>query len=177
MTANTVLTFSLAQVQVASANGDGTFGTAKTFYSAKTLTATKKVVADKAYGNNKITGLAAMTISYDVALDSAGFDDDVLNILLGLTSSSSGSGTNTDEAGSVLNPYFGLIAVTNPTTGDYLLFFPNCKVTGDIGYKLDFGKFSVPSLKMEAIHDDTLGYILRRRKRTVVGAITFPLSA
>lgn len=171
-----ILTFSLQSLKVAAWNGDGTYGTIQTFFSAKTLTATKKFVSDKAMGNSKITGLAAQAISYDISIDSAGFDDSVLNVLLGLTSSSSGSGVNTDEA-NALAPYFGLVAQTYPDTGDYLLFFPQCKITGDFGYKIDFGKFSTPSIKMEAIQDDTLGYMLRKRKRTVIGAITMPLSA
>ena len=171
-----ILTFSLQSLTIAANNLDGTFGTAAAFFSAKTLTATKKFVSDKAYGNSKITGLAAQAISYDLSIDSAGFDDAVLNVLLGLSSSSSGSGTNTDEANE-LSQYFGLIAQTYPDAGDYLLFFPRCKITGDFGYKIDFGKFSTPTIKAEAIVDDTLTYVLRRRRRSVIGAITFPLSA
>ncbi len=168
-----ILTFSLQSLWVALSNLDGTFGTPAQFFSAKTLTATKKFVSDKAYGNSKITGLAAQAISYDIAIDSAGFDDAVLNILLGLTSSSSGGGSNVDEQNQ-LSQYFGLIGQTYPDTGDYLLFFPKCKVTGDLGYKIEFGKFAVPSLKCEAIDDDVFNFVLRRRRRTAVGTITFP---
>lgn len=169
-------TFGLQQCIVAPSNGDGTFGTPYTFDSTKSLKFAKKYVSDRAQGNNRITALAAQAISYDITVDTAGFQDNVLQVLEGITAASSGPGTNFDESNELM-PYFGLIGETFPDTGDVLLFFPKCKITADLNYSVEFGKIVVPQIKIEAIKDQVLGYTLRRRRRTSsAGPITFPLS-
>lgn len=169
-------TFSLQAVWVAPNNGDGTFGTQFQFDSIKSLSYSKKYVSDRAQGNSRITALAAQAISYDISLDTAGFQDNVLGVMQGLAAASSGVGINWDESNDLM-PYFGLIGQTFPDTGDVLLFFPRCKITSDISYKNEFGKIVVPQIKIEGIKDQPLGYILRRRRRTSSsGPVTFPLS-
>lgn len=172
----TYFTFSLQQVLIASYVNGLTYGTPVTFDSIKTLAVAKKYVSDRAQGNSQITSLAAQAISFDLSLDTAGFQFPALAILEGLSASSSGAGQNQDESNDLM-PYFGLIGQTYPDAGDVLLFFPRCKITGDINYKLEFGKIVVPQLKCEAIKDTTLGYTLRLRQRNAIGAITFPLTA
>ena len=89
-------TFSLQQVQVAAWNGNGTYGTPVIGESTKTLSVAVKYVSDRAQGNAVITALASQIISADLTIDTAGFDNDVLAILWGVSASSSGAGTNVD---------------------------------------------------------------------------------
>lgn len=169
--------FSLQQVQVASYINGLTYGTPVTFDSSKTLSLSKKYVSDRAQGNSQITSLAAQSISYDLTLETSGFQDAALAIMEGITATVSNAQSNFDESNDLM-PYFGLIAQGYPDTGDVLLFFPRCKITSDINYKLEFGKIVAPQIKIEAIRDTTLGYLMRRRTRSSSGlAITFPLTA
>lgn len=170
----TQFTFSLQQVQVASYINGTSYGAPVTFDSAKTLSMAKKYIADRAQGNSYITSLAAQSISYDLTLDLAGFQDAALAILEGISAAASGSNTNFTEANDLM-PYFGMAAQTLPDSGDVVLFFPRCKITADINFKLEFGKIVVPQLKIEAIRDPTLLYIMRRTTRPVTGVITFPM--
>ena len=178
--ADNVYTFSLQQVLVAAWNGDGSYGTAITGESTKTLTVTVNEVSDKAMGNAIITAVAGQITECTLAIDTAGFDDTVLEVLYGVAAASSGNGTNEDIDNTVRLPYFGLIAQAYPETGtgDVLHFFPKCKLTKDTTYSLDYGKIVIPKFGAEAIGDSTLSNLIwRKRTRTVVGAITFPLSA
>jgi hypothetical protein len=168
----TEYTFSVQAVYIAAYNSAGSYGTKHLIDSTKVLTATEKKVNDRAQGNSRITALAAQVISYDVGLDTAGFDDDGYEIVDGPQSTTSASGDNVDT-GNVLVPYFGLIAQTYPDDGDVLICYPYCKATGDWSFKLEFGKIVVPQFKLEAIEEPTLGYIMRKRTRSAVGSIDF----
>ena len=166
-------TFSVQQVQVAPNNGNGTFGSAYELQSTKTVTTAQKLVSDRSQGNTKITALVAQTISYDLSLDTAGFDFSALSIFMNDPATSS----NTGQVWTVPNqlmPYFGLVAQAFPEAGDVLWFWPRCKITGDFSYKLEFGKIIVPQFKCEAIEDENLGFIVRVYERPGGGSITFP---
>lgn len=171
----TSFTFSLQKVIVAPYINGTSYGTPVTFDSIKSLSMAKKYVSDRAQGNSYITALAAQSISYDLTLDSAGFQDAALTVLEGISASSSGVDSNFTEANDLM-PYFGLVAQTYPDTGDVILFFPRCKITGDLNYKLEFGKIVVPQIKCEAIRDPTLLYLMRRTTRpSALETITFPM--
>lgn len=169
---STLYTFSLQAVYIAAYLGAGSYDTAHLIDSSKTLTASQKLVSDRAQGNSRITALAAQAISYDVGLDTAGFDDDSIGIVMGTDPASSASATNVDVANQLM-PYFGLIGQTYPDAGDVLICYPYCKMTGDWTFKLEFGKIVIPQFKFEAIEEPTLGYIMRKRTRTAGGAIVF----
>jgi hypothetical protein len=169
----TLYTFSVQVVEVAAALGGGLYGTPHIIESTKILTAAQKLVSDRSQGNSKITSLAAQTISYDLGLDTAGFDNATMSVVMNDAPASS----NTGEAWTVANqlmPYFGIVAQTYPDDGDVLIFFPRCKITGDWTWKLEFGKIVVPQFKCEAIEDLTLGYIMKKFDRPAGGTITFP---
>ncbi len=168
-------TFSLQQCLVAANNLDGTFGTPYMLESTKTLTMAQKFVSDKARGNARITALAAQTESYDISLDTAGIDDDVFAILFGTTATASNGGSVL-QIDNVLTPYFGLVGQAYPDgEGDFLVFFPFCKVTSDVNYKFEYGKIVVPQFKCEAIQVSPFTYIVEQLDRPCVTDITaFP---
>lgn len=170
-----VFTFSLQQCQIAANNLDGTFGTAYQLESTKTLTMAQKFVSDKARGNARITALAAQTESYDVGLDTAGIDNDALAVLFGTTAVDSNDG-NVLSISNILTPYFGLVGQAFPDgDGDFLVFFPYCKVTSDMNFKFEYGKIVVPQFKAEAIEGSAFPYIVNYYERPDgEAAITFP---
>lgn len=170
----TSFTFSLQKVTVAPYINGTSYGTAVDFDSIKTLTMAKKYVSDRSEGNSYITSLAAQSISYDITLDSAGFQDAALTVMENISPTISGSNSNFTESNDLM-PYFGLIGQTFPDSGDVLLFFPRCKITADINYKLEFGKIVTPQIKIEAIRDPTLLYLMRRVTRPATGSYVFPL--
>src|ERR1700690_2681299 len=128
-------TFSLQAVWVAKNNGDGTFGTPVLGQSSKDLNVAQKLVSDRAQGNGNITSLAAQIISYDITWDTASFDTPVMTVLWNQAAASSAHGSHLTVGNQVLMQYFGLIAQTFPDSGDVLLFWPRCKVTGDVTWK------------------------------------------
>lgn len=169
-----VYTFSLQQCKVAANNGDGTFGTPYMLESTKTLTMAQKFVSDKARGNAHITALAAQTESFDVGLDTAGLDNETFAIIYGVeaVASNEGSVLTIDN---LLTPYFGLIGQAYPDgEGDFLVWFPYCKITADVNYKFEYGKIVVPQFKCEAIQDPVLDYMQKLLDRPNGGPITFP---
>lgn len=170
-----VFTFSLQKCMVAVNNLDGTFGTPYTLESTKTLTMAQKFVSDKARGNAHITALAAQTESYDLGLDTAGLDNAAFSVLFGTSPVNSNDGVSL-KINNVLTPYFGLLGQAFPDgDGDFLVWFPYCKITADVNYKFEYGKIVVPQFKAEAIQAGNFAFIVDLMQRDCVTAIpSFP---
>jgi hypothetical protein len=167
-------TFGVQNVWVATNDGQGHFGSMVHLPSVKTIGVTPEVVTDKLQGNMAITAIATQAISYTLTMDTGGITFAVLQVLTGITPSTS----NTDPVMAFANdqfPYFALLAEAWAIPGDSLFFWPYCKVTKGWSYKLEFGKIVVPQLSCDAIIDPTENYILQIYERTSKsGAITIP---
>ncbi len=166
-------TFSLQQAQIASNEGDGTFGMPFQLESTKTVSFDRKHITDRSEGNSYITYLATQAISVDCQLDTAGLDFDGLKILTGEEATDSNDG-RVWTSGNELYPYFGMVAQAYPQVGDVLLWLPRCKITQSFSWKFEYGKIVVPMFKFEAIKDQVLGYTMQLLERPSGGSIAFP---
>ena len=183
-TTDIVFSFSLQAAYVAVNNQDGTFGTYVRGKSTKAATIALKLVSDQAQGNAIITDVAAQVISCEVQLDTAGFEDDFLSVLLNVTPVKLTNDEYVIMGDQVRTKFFGIILQTYPDQGDVLHFMPSMKVTSDISYKLEFGKIVVPQFKAMGIvdpHYTPAGYpngaMWNKITRSVTGAldpIAFP---
>lgn len=183
-TTDIVFSFSLQAVYIALNNGDGTFGTYVRGKSTKACKIALKLISDQADGNAIITDVAAQVISAEVSLDTAGFEDDFLAVMMNVTPVKLTNDEYVIMGDQVRTKYFGLIAQTYPDQGDVLHFFPSMKVTSDISYNLEFGKIVVPQFKAMGIVDPNYhpagypnGAMWNKITRSVTGAldpIAFP---
>lgn len=179
--ANASFQFSLEQAFIAVNNGDGTFGTAVQVPSAKTLTLNVEYIKDRSEGNSVLTALASQIIAVGWTLDGANLNDAILQILTGVTPTSSNTGVNqvdTIQFSNDLMPYFGLIGQAWGQAGDDLcILLPKTKMMDGWSYKMDFGKFIYPQFKGTCIKDATLAYMLNHKNHaTKVTTPAFPPS-
>ncbi len=176
--------FSLQLCKVAKANSDGTYGTPVTLPSARTLNLTIKYIKDRAEGNSIYTALASQIIAIGWSVDGANLDQNVMNVVFGETPAVSSGGTATEidtlTFSNDLMQYFGLVAQAWGQHGDDMCFLvPYTKVMDDTSWKLDFGKFTVPSFKGEAINEPVLNKMLEMKNhatKLAASALLFPPS-
>ena len=173
--------FSLQQAVMALANGDGTYGTAVTVPAAETLDLNVQYIQDTAKGNSKYVALASQIVAVDYTLGGVNMSPDILQILIGSTPSSSGSGASevdTLDIDNQLMPYAGIVAQAwGQHSDDFCFFIPYSKVMKSWALKVGFGKFATPSYGGEGIEEPSLKKIMSFKwHATRLTTLTFPLA-
>jgi len=174
MTTPPAYSFSLQAVYVAVNNGNGTFGTPVKFASVETIDSNQSMVSDETKGNAVITSRASQTEKYQQSMGTASFDLDAQAIVFGKSVTTVGSNYYMKIDDTQRSPIFGLMAVTYPDVGDYIQFWPNCKLMQGVTWKNSYGKIVVPQFKFEAIMDNSLGYMYLPIERLAGGSYAFP---
>lgn len=134
--------------------------------SVQMLSTMLHTVTAELTGDDTITATAARAISGEVKLRFGSVSIAVLEVLFGLTATSSIASPNRVKQfkipGGTRFPYFGLggIALAEEGVGDLEVFMPKCKITGDITLvHLEYGMFAIPDLTVRAVDDATFGII------------------
>lgn len=158
--------FGLSDVKVAAWNATNSYGTAVDVMSAQQLGGTLRVSAAELTGDDAITATGSRPIGGEIRLRFGGVSIAALEVILGLTATSSVASPNAVKqlkvAGGERLPYFGLVgkALAEEGSGDLTIFYPKCKIMSDIQLvNMEYGNFAIPELTIMAVKDDTYGVL------------------
>lgn len=139
-----------------------------------------KTISDQAQGDSRITATASQAISADLTIDMAGLSFQALEVLTGVTATSSNVGSSTEHDFMTWSnfrfPYWGLLAQawSAEDNGDTLVWLPRVKIMSGFSWRLEFGKIVTPQYKATAILDDNFGAIMQLIFRKTITALTIP---
>lgn len=158
--------FGLSDCAVAAYTATNTYGNEVDVYSVQALNVTMRTVQAELTGDDQITAVASRPIAAQIEMRFGGVSLAALEVMLGLTATSSISSPNNIKNlkvnGGTDLPYFGLIGKSLAAEGDGQLevFIPKCRIMGDVQLvQLEYGTFSINTVTLMAIPDSTYGLI------------------
>lgn len=158
--------FGLADAKIATWNATNDYATEVDVMSVQLLGVTMQTVAADLVGDDKITATASRAVSGTMQLRFGGISIAALEVLLGVTATSSIASPNNVKnlrvSGGGETPYFGLTAraLSAEDDGDTLIFIPKARIMGDVTLAtLEYGTFSIPQIEARIVSDDTYGLI------------------
>lgn len=171
--------FGLNDVKIATWNSAGSYGTAVDVPSVQLMGAMLKIVSAELEGDDQITASAARAVGGESRLRFGSVSIAALEVLLGNTSTPSGSTPNAQDELRVVGgdnmPYFGICgkALAEEGAGDLHVFLPKVRIMQDVELAtLQYGQFAIPELTVAAVSDAEYGIInLIEHETAVVVAI------
>jgi hypothetical protein len=153
-------------VKIAVWDGTDDYGSEVDIPSVQLMGAILQVVSATLEGDDSITASAARAVGGEIRLRFGSVSMTALEVLLGNTSTASGSTPNAQDdlkvAGGDNMPYFGICgkALAEEGAGDLHVFFPKVRITSDVELAtLEYGQFAIPELTAQASDDTTYGIV------------------
>jgi hypothetical protein len=173
--------FGLADVKIATWNSAGSYGSAVDVFSVQMMGVNMQTVSAELNGDDQITAIASRAISGSVQLRFGGLSIEALEVLLGITATSSISSPNNIKNfrinGGQDTPYFGLVgrAVSEGDAGDTLIFIPKARIMNEIQLaQLEYGAFVIPQVEARCISDTSYGIINIVTRETASTTVAIP---
>lgn len=155
--------FGLQDVKVATWTATDTYGTAVDIPSVQLMGTTLATVSAQLEGDDTITASAARAIGGEVRVRFGSISILALEVILGNTSTASGSvQDHLMVSGGDNMPYIGICgkALAEEGSGDTHIFIPKCKLMGDLTIaQLEYGAFAIPEATIQIVDDATYGLI------------------
>ncbi len=172
--------FSLHDCKVATWTGTAAYGTAVDVLAVKMVDCNFNFISGEAQGDDSIVALASILISVKGKIQFTGVSIAVLEVLLGLTGTSSvatpnGIGQLKATAGKIL-PYFGLTGMASADgIGGVEYFFPKLKIMSDLKLaSLNYGAFDVTEASFTGIADGTYNLFNLVKQETAILVAAVP---
>lgn len=173
--------FGLADAKIATWNATNDYGTEVDVMSVQLLGVNMQTVSADLTGDDQITATASRAISGTMRLRFGGISIAALEVLLGITATSSIASPNNVKnlrvTGGSETPYFGLTAraLSAEDGGDTLIFIPKARIMGDVTLAtLEYGTFSVPEVEARIVADTTYGLINIITRQTASTTVEVP---
>ena len=158
--------FGLLDVQIAAYTATDTYGSAIDIPSVQMLGAVLQQVSAQLEGDDTITDSASSAIGGEVRIRFGSVSIAALEVLLGNTSTPSGTTPNAQDhlmvSGGDKMPYFGICGRVDATvgTGDLHIFLPKVKIMQDVELaSAEYGQYIIPEITAQAVDDATYGII------------------
>lgn len=155
--------FGLEDVQIAVWNSTDSYGSAVDIPSVQLFGTEMQTVSAQLEGDDKITDSHAQIIGGAVRLRFGSVSMAALEVLLGLTSTASGSDQDHLKlSGSDDMPYFGICGKMSATqgSGDLHVFLPKVKIMENVMLaQAEYGQYIIPEVAAQAVDDTTYGVI------------------
>ena len=158
--------FGLADVKIATWNATDNYATEVDVMSVQLLGVSMQTISADLTGDDQITATASRAISGSCQLRFGGISINALEVLFGVTATSSVASPNNVRSfripGGLETPYFGLTgrALSAEDDGDTLIFIPKMRIMGDVTLAtLEYGTFSIPQIEARIVADATYGMI------------------
>lgn len=172
--------FSFHDAKIATWTATATYGTAVDVDAVKMVDCIFNFISGEAQGDDAIVGLASILISVKGKIQFTGVSIAVLEVLLGLTSTSSVASPNAIQqfkatAGKLM-PYFGLTGMSlSADAGGQEYFFPKLKIMGDVNLaSMGFGTFGTTEVPFEGIADGTYDLFNLIKQQTAILTAAVP---
>lgn len=156
--------FGLQDVKIATWTATNTYGTEVDVPAAQAFSNVLRVVNAELTGDDRIMATATRVIGSQFTLRFGSVSLAVLEVLLGLTATSSIATPNNvkilEIPGGTRFPYFGLVAMAyaEEGVGQFEVFIPKAKIMGDLQLAaLEYGTFSTTEFTVMAVDDATYG--------------------
>lgn len=151
--------FGMRDTKVAKWNGNGTWGTPVDIPSIQQINAQVQTQTAQLTGDDRITATHAKVIGGQVTFQHGSFSMNVMDVISGDSSASSGTTPNRTRRLALGNknfPYFGLCCAVDAVegVGDMWIFLPKVKLTQGFNAQAQYGQFMIPSLTAEFLIDD-----------------------
>jgi len=151
------------------------WGAAVQLESCEIFSSSLIMVKDELHGDDMVTALAAATISGTLQVQFGFKSLSIWNTLTGMTVTDATTyKTAVQPIG--LMPYFGISGQAYMQNGllPHDLFIPKCKITGNLGYELNFGKLRTQRLDCQFIYDSTTWGFLFQIDHGTTTTLTIP---
>ena len=162
--------FGISDCKVAAYNGTDDYGTAVDVPSIQMLQTDIRVLTGELEGDDQITDTHSQAIGGTVRMRFGSLSIAALEVLLGISSSSSGSSPNQLDQLKVQGgdnmPYVGISGFVAATLGTSTgsgtqIFIPKCKITSDFTLiQAEYGQYTIPEVEVSAVDDTTYGIAL-----------------
>lgn len=153
--------FGIKDCKISTWNSTDDYGTAVDVPSIQLMSTTLRIVSAELEGDDEITATGSRAIGGEVRLRFGSISLDVLEVLLGLDSTESGSPTSQDHlqvTGGAAMPYFAVCGKMDAEEGDgdTHVFLPKCKIMSDVEIAPgEYGQFSISELTVSVTPDAT----------------------
>jgi len=155
--------YGLNDVKIATWDATNDYDTAVDVPSVQLMGTTLATISAQLEGDDTITASAARAVGGEVRVRFGSISIAALEVLLGNTSTASGSAQDhLKVSGGDDMPYIGICgkAVAAEGTGDTHIFIPKCKLMGDLTIaQLEYGAFAIPEATIQIVDDATFGLI------------------
>lgn len=155
--------FGLRDVKVAAWNATNDYGDEVDVPSVQLMGTTLATVSAQLEGDDSIQASASRAIGGEVRIRFGSISIAALEIILGNTSTASGSAQDHFKiSGGDAMPYIGICgkALAEEGSGDTHVFIPKCKLMGDLTIaQLEYGQFAIPEATIQIVDDATYGLI------------------
>ena len=171
--------YGLNDVKVAAWTATDTYGTAVDVPSVQMMRTTMRIISAELEGDDEITASGSRAIGAQVQVRFGSVSLAVLEVILGIASTPSGSPATQDHlqiTGGARMPYFGLCGKINAEegVGDLHVFLPKCKIMSDVELvPAEYGQFAISELTVMCVKDATYE-ILNLIEHAADTAITIP---
>jgi len=173
--------FGLADVKIATWNATDDYSAEVDVMSVQLLGVSMQTVSADLVGDDQITATASRAVSGTVQLRFGGISIAALEVLFGVTATSSVASPNNVRSfrltGGLETPYWGLTgrSLSAEDSGDTLIFLPKCRIMGDVTLAtLEYGAFSIPQIEARIVSDSTYGMINVITRQTGSTTVTVP---
>ncbi len=176
--------FGINDAKVAAYNATNDYGTAVDIPSIQMLQTDIRILSGELEGDDQITDSHGQVIGARVRMRFGSMSIAALEVLLGLSSSASGSTPNQVDqlkvSGGDNMPYVGIVGKIAATQGtdtgsDTQVFIPKCKITGDFTLiQAEYGQYTIPEVEVTAVDDATYGVALTIEQETGVAVAVPP---
>jgi len=155
--------FGLNDVKIATWNATNDYGEEVDVPSVQLMGTTLATVSAQLEGDDSIQASASRAIGGEVRVRFGSISIAALEIILGNTSTASGSAQDHFKvSGGDAMPYIGICgkALAEEGSGDTHVFIPKCKLMGDLTIaQLEYGQFAIPEATIQIVDDATYGLI------------------
>jgi len=155
--------FGLEDVKIATWDATDDYGTAVDVPSVQLMGTVMQTSSAQLEGDDMITDSHAQIVGGQVRLRFGSVSVAALEILLGISSTASGSlQDHLKLSGGDNMPYFGICGKMSATQGggDLHVFLPKVKIMEDVTLaQAEYGNYLIPEVGAQAIDDETYGVI------------------
>lgn len=173
--------FGLNDVQIATWNSTGSYGSAVDIPSVQLMGVDLQVVAAQLTGDDRITASASRVVGGEVRIRFGSVNMAALEVLIGNSATSSVGSPNEVKALKVTGgdnlPYFGIVgrALAEEGIGDFTVFFPKVRIMSNFTVAtMEYGAFVVPEVTAQAVDDATYGVIYMIEHQTATAIVIPP---
>lgn len=169
--------YGLNDVKVSAWNNPESYGTAQDVESVQMYGATLNLESGQLEGDDVITDINARIQAVKVKLRFAFKALEVLNIITGITVTTSTTVSKNMIITRASMPYFAICGRADATEGggDKWLFVPKCKLMEDVEVKFEKGQYIIPEVSAMAVYEGaTYGMMKLINHATAIATCTIP---